>query len=68
MTESLDDNFEVFNQYKSKCADCKHFDLINISCKAFGNKIKREFLTGVSVHNKVIKGQDGKYVFTPFSS
>jgi hypothetical protein len=43
------------------CNKCKHY-LGNVKCKAF-DKIIDDVLFGRNNHNKVIKGQKGKYVF-----
>jgi hypothetical protein len=47
------------------CIDCAHLDDATgkMSCKAFPNKIPDEPLYGV--HDKVLEGQEGDYVFTP---
>jgi len=50
------------------CIGCKHFDITNwlkgnmAKCKAFPKTIPLSIGSGLLVHNKTIKGQEGKYV------
>lgn len=67
MKTTIDQGFEAFSPYRSKCAECKHFDKINFNCVAFPEVIPERFLSGSEVHDKVTKDQTGDAVFTPES-
>jgi len=54
--------------------ECKHFEYIKeiggkgevyqrYVCKAFPKGIPHEFVSGKKIHNKVVKGQVGTYVY-----
>lgn len=63
---TIDNGFEVYSPYRSKCSQCKHFNVVELKCKAF-ETIPDNFLSGDKVHDKIIEGQIGDYVFTPVS-
>lgn len=65
--DTIDGNkFEVYSPYKSKCSDCKHFDLSIFSCKAFPEGIPDRFLSGDEVHDTPTDNQVGSIVFTKY--
>ena len=59
----LDDRHQVFNQYKSQCATCKHLIVGGYSCPAYPDGIPDSLLEGDQTHNKVHSGQKGDFVF-----
>lgn len=64
---TIDKGFEIYSPYKSKCGNCKHFNLADLNCKAFNDVIPDKFLSGEETHSKVVEGQSGTYIFTPSS-
>lgn len=58
------DGFETYSPYKSKCAECIHFNVLDYNCKAFPSGIPEQFLSGKDKHDKVISSQIGTTVFT----
>ncbi len=58
------DGFTHYSPYKSKCADCKHFVLLDYNCEAFPDGIPTHYLDGSQIHDKVHPGQIGTTVFT----
>lgn len=63
MDRGIDDKIFELDIYSSKCSECRHFDWTTGSCKAF-DEIPGEYLSGEKVHDTVVKGQKGKYVFS----
>lgn len=61
---TLDDRHEVFNMYKSLCANCRHYDG-EFGCSAFPNGIPEHFLTGDKRHTTITENQTGDDVFEP---
>jgi len=49
---------------KYNCFECRYFQS-DWKCLAYPNGIPMDILTGRAAHNKVLKGQNGEYVFTP---
>jgi hypothetical protein len=64
-TDTIDGyGFEDYSPYRSKCAECVHFDPINNICKAFPGGIPAPYLQGDEVHDKIVPGQVGEAVLT----
>ncbi|WP_080903351.1 hypothetical protein [Parabacteroides sp. Marseille-P3160] len=59
----LDDRHEIFNQYLSQCAFCKHFK-DGYTCAAFPDGIPDDLLEGIKKHNSIIKSQTGNLLFS----
>lgn len=60
---TINDKILILDIYKSKCSDCKYFNWDNCTCKAFED-IPSEYLSGEKIHDKVVEGQKGNFVFT----
>ncbi|WP_019540572.1 hypothetical protein [Proteiniphilum acetatigenes] len=58
----IDDRHEYFS-YGSKCAQCQHFDMVGMACKAFPNGIPVKYLSGDAEHTKIDPEQKGNTVF-----
>lgn len=61
-SNTLDDRHEIFNRFKSLCAECRHYDG-HYGCAAFLCGIPEDFLTGDKQHTEVVKDQHGTDVF-----
>jgi len=59
----LDDRHEVFNLYKSQCANCVHYK-DDYSCPAFPEGIPFDILDGSKTHDLKRSGQIGNLTFT----
>jgi hypothetical protein len=47
------------------CFSCKHYDYEKMTCGAYPDGIPEDIRTGEVVHNKVLEGQKGNFVFEP---
>ena len=45
------------------CANCKNY-LINLTCKAFPDKIPNLILNGTNSHNKLLQNQKNNIIFS----
>lgn len=61
---TIDKGHEAYSPYRSKCSDCKYFNLSGLNCNAFPNVIPNMFLSGEKTHDTIIDGQTGTYTFT----
>lgn len=48
---------------REQCVNCKHLRELSGGCRAFPAGIPYEIASGQKIHDKVIKGQTGEYVF-----
>jgi len=60
----IDDRHEIYNPYVSSCANCKHLNRIDLSCKAFED-IPYEILSGENKHLVPLPNQGNTIVFEP---
>lgn len=53
-------------QIISNCLECEYFiHNKKFTCKAFPNGIPDNIIFNKKIHNKIIKGQTGDYIFKP---
>lgn len=45
------------------CRYCIHYDDSDVSCKAYPDGILTDIITGKVIHNKILEGQEGDYIF-----
>ena len=60
---TIDKNYSEYNTFKSKCSECKHFDVSYISCLAFQENIPKDFLNGNKIHSKPLPTKGNDIVF-----
>lgn len=67
MKKIIDKGHEEYSPYRSKCAKCRHFYVMSLTCNAFPDGIPEMFLSGTDIHNKIVNGQKSKEIFNPIS-
>lgn len=63
----LDKGLETYSSIKSKCSKCLFLDIADFTCHAFPDGVPGIYLSGESIHDKVVDSQKGDYIFTPWS-
>jgi len=61
--ETIDKGFAVYQVYSSVCTRCKHFNSIELACKAFPEGIPDDLLAGNMEYDKILEGQNSKSYF-----
>jgi ribosomal protein S18 acetylase RimI-like enzyme len=63
----IDDSLISKPLYDSQCLKCKHLvdGPAGARCKAYPNSIDVKFILNETIHDKVIPGQEGDFIFSP---
>lgn len=64
----INDNHQFLNIVRCVCFECKHFDVSNVECPAFGIDIPIPILRGKMRHDKPLHSQNNNIVFEPLEA